>query len=310
LEKKRFHTLLKNYTSLTREEAQILISLEKEFPYSQVIHSLAARATQDNELPEKEEQLHLGAIYTTDRAVFKSIMMAVPHKKNSEAPKKSQAEPQKEIENNKTAAKQIQIEVKLTENITATVTRVSKEVTTPQIDSTPAIKMDEEVANESFYSELTHDLERLKELKQEFEETVKQFENGTLSASLDSEINHQKKKKPVDPTDELLTEIKSSKKKIKPEGPKQKEQIEIIDQFIKTQPSIKGKVAIEEKSLPKGDLAEKSLTYNENIISETLVEILIKQGKKEKAVEVLKKLIWKFPQKKAYFAAQIEDLKK
>ena len=37
---------------------------------------------------------------------------------------------------------------------------------------------------------------------------------------------------------------------------------------------------------------------------------IIKQGKKDKAIEVLKKLIWKFPQKKAYFAAQIEDLKK
>jgi hypothetical protein len=41
-----------------------------------------------------------------------------------------------------------------------------------------------------------------------------------------------------------------------------------------------------------------------------LVELLLKQGKKEKAVEMLKKLIWKFPQKKAYFAARIQELKK
>ena len=58
------------------------------------------------------------------------------------------------------------------------------------------------------------------------------------------------------------------------------------------------------------DLAEKSLAYGDNIVSETLVEILLKQGKKDKAIEVLKKLIWKIPQKKAYFAAQIEELKK
>jgi len=45
-------------------------------------------------------------------------------------------------------------------------------------------------------------------------------------------------------------------------------------------------------------------------VSETLVDILIQQGKKDKAIEVLKKLIWKFPQKKTYFAAQIEELKK
>jgi hypothetical protein len=50
--------------------------------------------------------------------------------------------------------------------------------------------------------------------------------------------------------------------------------------------------------------------FGDNIISETLVEILVKQGKKERAIEVLKKLIWKYPQKKAYFASQIEDLRK
>ena len=106
-----------------------------------------------------------------------------------------------------------------------------------------------------------------------------------------------------------IEEIKNSKRKIKPDGPKQKEQIEIIDQFIKAQPSIS-------KSKPPRapeateDLTEKIDIYGDNIVSETLVEILLKQGKKEKAVEMLKKLIWKFPQKKTYFAAQIEELKK
>ena len=64
------------------------------------------------------------------------------------------------------------------------------------------------------------------------------------------------------------------------------------------------------ETTPKEDLAEKNASLSDNIVSETLVEILIRQGKKEKAIEVLKKLIWKFPQKKAYFAARIEDLKK
>ena len=54
----------------------------------------------------------------------------------------------------------------------------------------------------------------------------------------------------------------------------------------------------------------KSGEFGDNIVSETLVEILIKQGKKDRAIEVLKKLIWKYPQKTAYFASQIEDLKK
>lgn len=300
MEKQRFHTLITNYTSLTSEEAQVLISLEKEFPYSQVIHSMAARATQDHNLPEKEEQLHLGAIYTTDRAVFKSVMTAIPQERKTETHQDIQIESQEVIEN-------IQAEIK---EVPSVAVLAPMENTPSHIDSFPAVKLEDSLSDDSFYVELSHDLERLKELKHEFEETLKQFENGTLSASLDAAPTHKSKIKPGDPTDELLTEIKSSKKRVKPEGPKHQEQIEIIEQFIKTQPSIKGKVTAEEKVLPNDDLAEKNLTYNENIISETLAQILIKQGKKEKAVEVLKKLIWKFPQKKAYFAAQIEDLKK
>ena len=61
----------------------------------------------------------------------------------------------------------------------------------------------------------------------------------------------------------------------------------------------------------QNDLADiKSGEFADTIISETLTKILIRQGKKEKAIEVYRKLIWKFPQKKAYFAAQIDELKK
>ena len=76
--------------------------------------------------------------------------------------------------------------------------------------------------------------------------------------------------------------------------------------WVKFSHAFKAEVATTDNS----DLTEKSTHFADNVISETLVEILIKQGKKTKAIEVLKKLIWKFPQKKAYFAAQIEELKK
>ena len=86
--------------------------------------------------------------------------------------------------------------------------------------------------------------------------------------------------------------------------------MEIIDHFIKAQPSISN-AKDKPINIPGGDLATiKTGEFGDNIVSETLVELLLKQGKKDKAVEVLKKLIWKFPQKKAYFAAQIEELKK
>jgi predicted Zn-dependent protease len=118
-------------------------------------------------------------------------------------------------------------------------------------------------------------------------------------------------KKKLKNGDDLLLEIEASKRKLRVENPKQQEQINLIDQFIKSQPSISNAREKGVTHVPTGDLAAfKQGEFGDQIISETLVSILVSQGKKEKAVEVLRKLIWKFPQKKAYFAAQIEELKK
>jgi len=289
VEKTQFYNLLSNYTSLSADEAGQLISLEKEFPYSQIIHGMAARAANDNALSEKEHQLHLSAIYSTDRNVLKSVMTSLQ-------------KPRKET----TQIKPVKSEV---EEITKISTQTIEEISpTIEVKEHLLPSMPSNLTGDALFDEVMHDLEILKDRKHQFEVAVDRLEKGLPFPS--SENPKQRKAKSLsDPDEGLLNEIKTSKKKIKPEGPKQKEQIEIIDQFIKTQPNIsKNKLAAASES--KDDLSDSNLTYGENIVSETLVQILIKQGKKEKAIEVLKKLIWKFPQKKAYFAAQIEDLKK
>lgn len=296
LEKNQFHILVNNFTSLSSEETEQLISLQKEYPYSQIIYSLAARASADNQLNEKENQLHLSAIYSTDRAVLKSIMTAL----------------QKERKIN-LIKKESKVDVVVEKKIEIPVEKKPKEITTEPVSvpaATAAIEKTIEpsiadLSGDALYDEIMRDVERLKELKLQFEQVA----NG-LSFP---EVKSTRKTKISDPDEGLLQEIKTSKKRIKPEGPKQKEQIEIIDQFIKSQPGlIRGKSTPAATTTPaeREDLSDPNETYGENVVSETLVHILLKQGKKEKAVEVLKKLIWKFPQKKAYFAAQIEDLKK
>lgn len=87
-----------------------------------------------------------------------------------------------------------------------------------------------------------------------------------------------------------------------------KKQDELIEKFIKTDPSLK----IDKKEMParQEDLSKPSISIDENLVSENLAIILIKQGKVDKAIDIYKKLIWKYPQKKAYFADRIKDLKK
>ncbi len=84
-----------------------------------------------------------------------------------------------------------------------------------------------------------------------------------------------------------------------------KKKEELIDKFIAEQPTITPR-----KDLPKDqrDLAQSSSQLRDDLVSENLAVIYARQGKTAKAIEIYKKLIWKFPQKKASFAAKIEEL--
>lgn len=81
---------------------------------------------------------------------------------------------------------------------------------------------------------------------------------------------------------------------------------EIIERFIQNNPSI---------SRPKGDFfnpvtsAQQSIVDQENIVSETLAGIYLKQGHFEKAIAVYEKLSLKYPEKSSYFAALIDEAK-
>jgi type IV secretory pathway VirB10-like protein len=57
-------------------------------------------------------------------------------------------------------------------------------------------------------------------------------------------------------------------------------------------------------------LISQSIAEKEEAISETYADLLISQGYTEKAKEVLRKLLLKFPEKSGYFAAKIENLDK
>lgn len=256
MEKERFLELAINYTSLTEAESKDLDALQKEYPYSQIIHNLASRGAQDNGFDSYKRLLNVSAVYSTDRTVLKDIITS---------PRTSRG---------------------------------------GQVKEEVIQRKDDGLHGEALNIEIMQDLERLQVLKHNFEASFEEFNHSKKPV---------KKKDPqpvelvVEPSNEGLLEEIKTKRKFTPENPKQKEQIEIIDQFIKKQPSIAKNSG---SAADASDLAERNFSLTENIVSETLVEILLRQGKKDKAIEVLKKLIWKFPQKKTIFAAQIEELKK
>lgn len=272
MEKRQLVDLLHHYSGSSCEEAAEVISMRDQYPYSQVLQALSARVSKDHNLENQQSLLQSAAVYSTDRSVLKEIMS-----KAYEAAfvRQGGKEPS---------------------TVTATVNL------SPEIQKT--------IDSIDYADEIIHDLEKLNELKHNFEALAAGFGNVTIEKSEGAPKRKPpgRPKKNVEVLADPIIEDISSKKKIVPESPKTIEQIAIIDQFIKAQPSIKPKAT---PVAGQNDLADiKSGEFADTIISETLAKILIRQGKKEKAIEVYRKLIWKFPQKKAYFAAQIEELKK
>ncbi|MDC3070767.1 hypothetical protein OA405_00120 [Bacteroidota bacterium] len=58
------------------------------------------------------------------------------------------------------------------------------------------------------------------------------------------------------------------------------------------------------------ETAKKSLSENDDFITETLAKIYKEQGHFDKAIDAFEKLILKFPEKNTLFASQISDIKK
>jgi len=278
-------------------DSERLANIEQELktaPYCQTFHLLIARSKKDSGDPAATEFIQRAALYAADRPHLKHLLEISP------AADKSTSETDK---------------IKATETVALSAVKENVNTETTQVQK-PKIKFEEE-SGIGIADVLMSDLEILKEKTTAFVELTSGKilrSSGAPQQTIDTappektvSTTQVKPPKGADENDLLLLEIKSSRKKIKPENTHKAEQIEIIDQFIKAR-----QVTIRppEKGMPKQDLTESADSYSENVISETLVDILVRQGKKDKAIDVLKKLIWKFPQKKHLFAARIQDLSK
>ncbi len=324
MDRTEFLEILSRYTSTSADEAEAIASLKVQYPYSQLLHTLSARTSRDHGLKDHHHDLQMAAVYSADRVLLKEIITGNPGKPTRGAVSKP-VETTKPVE----AGRQIAVTPEgadVADAVMDDLDRLSKLKDTfenmfmedatlaEKGDSVQPVEVTEQPDQQprdtrqetpvDITPEADTKLSPVKARKQRIIEAAKALSGDPGTPSKKKHQDDQ-----GNPVDELIAEIQSSKEEITPENERQKQQIEIINQFIRIQPSISN--PRDRVPSATGDLNTiQSGEFSDNIVSETLVEILLKQGKKERAIEVLKKLIWKYPQKKAYFASQIEDLKK
>ncbi|HMN91166.1 MAG TPA: TRAP transporter large permease subunit, partial [Saprospiraceae bacterium] len=74
-------------------------------------------------------------------------------------------------------------------------------------------------------------------------------------------------------------------------------------------PTLPNPTEKERKAAQAAALAMQSIIEKEEVISETLADLLARQGHQEKAIQMYERLSLQFPQKSTYFAARIQKLK-
>ena len=321
MNKNQFISFIKNPTSFEDKDIKTLTTFVNSFPYCQASHILLSKATHDLNSMLANEKLKHAALYSPDRSILKKIIHLKGEKTPVEAPKKEE---------------------------TKTI-KPSKKVTTPT-KSTSNDKESTASNNKSsdITSEIEETLKKAQSLKKNIPSLSVEKKETTLKQDVDDSKTQKENVKKEDKKEEKVVKEKKNlnPERILPEielgymilssrlgnvlqergeltseypfidiynyeidAPEKKSTESIVDEFIQKSPTI-SRVKPKKDDSVQVNLAEKSLKRKSPPKTETLAKLYLSQGNTKKALKIYEDLLLKVPEKKAYFAAQIEKIKK
>lgn len=308
MNKERFNKLLGDLNQVTNEDIKSLNELRKKYPFFQTPYVIVAKALKDRDHPKTDAFIKKAAIYSPNRSYLKKIIMGeISFKEEEEvAPEatiKAEVKPEvvKEVPPPSVVA-----EVPATAEVSEAV-EVSKEapVAETEVKAEPVEKPTQappSLSKPEMQIEATIDE---KEIPSEEELSEQSKEISQLEKDL-AEIRARKQKLA------RMLEGQEVEAKVKAEAAKDpnKSQVELIEKFIKNEPRFENKKGdLDGKEYVQEDLAAKHLKHKDEFITETLAKLLTKQQKYNRAVDIYEKLSLKFPEKRTYFASQIQKIK-
>lgn len=322
MKQNEFINLLSNPANAGSNDLASLQELKKQFPFFHSAHMLLTLVSRKYDSGLYQQTLKQTAISIPNRARLHSLLNEFVKTPTIEINNQVKNETIQPIEEIKTEAKEKVSEIDHLKAIELSAEAkeealnklVEKEI---QKDIITAFVEKEVLKTPDWYKkqETTHDKEPITELTEtKKEEEVPQISSGSFSDWLHALKKADRvEEKPEDKNEDekvekkLKTEVKPIAEKDKIE--KKAKQQSIIDKIIEVNPSTI-RLDPNQRFFAADTKAKESLIENEELVTETLAKIYALQGNISKAVRAYEILSLKFPQKSAYFATLIQNLKK
>ena len=286
----RLNELLTNPGLATREDYQNIKQLADNYPYAQFLKILLSKIAQIIKDENQVEMLHTAAIYSAERKVLKKLYT----KDNYQyvfPPEKLMIHEQTEVFP----------EMAEDENLEP---GEDPEINTGE-NATEQADEDENLAHD-----VLDNLKKFKDLREKYDHLIhEESDNVETDEKTSTKSPVVEATKENESTPEALSNDVDTKQDNARHIHQPDYQRRLIDDFMSNLDTQQERpLPPKEKKQPNEDLSGGSTSFDDDLVTETLAKLCIKQGKIDKAIEIYRKLIWKFPQKKTYFAARIEEL--
>jgi hypothetical protein len=303
--------LIENPKKAEASDLQKIEALRNEFPFFQSAHMLLTYISKKYNSSLYQQTLRDTAITIPNRArlhnlvheeaeeqiakvVEETVITETRKPEVSEVPEVLAIET-KPVEEQKTVPETSEIEhLKAIELVTETPQKSKDDILTEQIEK----EIEKQIVNSFVEKEILKTPDAYKnEPKREkldagsFSDWIKALKNMDRA----EEEKVEEERKPIEP-------------RPKPKD-KKEAQKNLIDKIIESNP---GNIRLNpaQKFYAADNKAKESLFENEDLVTETLAKIYALQGNLNKAIRAYEILSLRFPQKSAYFASLIENLKK
>ncbi|MBK7408391.1 MAG: hypothetical protein IPJ40_10230 [Saprospirales bacterium] len=307
-----FSTFLEDSSKLYQIPYQELKSLVVQYPYCQPLRILLLQKSQMEQHPDFERNLHAAATYLPDRTLLFFLIREFKALDSGELLFELEEE---------------RLELKSLSEILAE--RQPLETETPAVDPPTAseTKAVIELFREEEEEAQTTDLEDAP-IEEEIPEVATPLEEEIPEVEMEVEPEATPEPEPIpepEPVVQLVVNPVSKPAAPQPKSAfsswqKRYDQLRMLASLstfdIPPAPKTskktgKGEPGKESSRTPLAqDLARKSVEEKEAIISETLAELLARQGHLQKAIAMYEKLCLIFPEKSSFFAQKIENLKR